>query len=126
MKIFIAVALAVTGIIHLLPLAGVLGADKLLSLYGLSITEPNLVILMQHRAVLFGLLGAFLLYAAFRPPLQPLALVAGSVSVLSFLWFAWSTQAYNAAISRVVTADLIALACLLAATVAYVITQRTN
>ena len=124
MKIFIAVMLAVAGIIHLLPLAGVLGADKLSSLYGLSITDPNLVILMRHRAVLFGLLGAFLLYTAFRPALQPLALIAGYVSVLSFLWLAWGSPNYNDAIARVVTADLVALACLLAATVAYVVTKR--
>jgi hypothetical protein len=125
MKIFIAVMLAVAGIIHLLPLAGVLGADKLSSLYGLGFTDSNLVIVMRHRAVLFGLLGAFLLYAALRPALQPLALIAGYVSVLSFLWLAWSAPSYNAAMARVVTADLVALACLFAATVAYAITQRT-
>jgi hypothetical protein len=68
--------------------------------------------------VLFGLLGAFLVYAAFRPGLQALALVAGFVSVVSFLAIAWSVGGYNAAIGRVVTADLVALACLIVASVA--------
>lgn len=109
--------LAIVAVIHLLPLAGVLGPQKLQSLYGLSFDEPNLLILMRHRAVLFGLLGAFLLWAAWRPALVPLALAAGFVSVLSFLGFALATDGYNAGIARVVMADWAALACLVAAAV---------
>ena len=32
---------------------------------------------MRHRAVLFGLLGLFFIYAAFYPAYQPLAFVGG-------------------------------------------------
>ena len=67
---------------------------------------------MRHRAVLFGLLGAFFLYAAFRPAFQVAAFVAGFVSVLSFLYLAGSTGGYNAQVHRVVIADIIALVCL--------------
>ena len=111
----VAALLALTGVIHLLPLAGVLGAARLQSLYGLAFDEPNLLILMQHRAVLFGLLGAFLLYAAWRPALVPLALAAGFASVLSFLGIALAVGNYNSLLARVVMADWIALACLVAA-----------
>ncbi len=62
--------------------------------------------------MLFGLLGAFLVFAAFRPALQGIAFVAGFVSVLSFLWLAWSVGHHNAQIGRVVAADWVALACL--------------
>ena len=85
-------------------------AERLAGLYGLParlLEDPNLVILMRHRAVLFGLLGGFLLLAAFRPNLQAIALVMGFASVLSFLGLAWSAGPHNAAIGRVVTADLI-------------------
>jgi hypothetical protein len=67
---------------------------------------------MRHRAVLFGLLGAFLVVAAFRPGWQAAALVAAFVSVVSFLLLAWSTGGYNALIGRVVTADIVALVAL--------------
>jgi hypothetical protein len=107
--------LAVVAVIHLLPLTGALGPQRLQALYGLAFEDPNLLILMQHRAALFGLLGSFLLYAAFKPTLVPLALLAGFGSVLSFLGFALATPSYNALIARVVAADLIALACLLLA-----------
>lgn len=101
--------LVAVAILHLLPLSGVLGSDRLAALYGLTIDEPNLAILMRHRAVLFGLLGVFLLVAAFRPSLQGAAFVAGFVSVASFLGLAWSVGGYNAQLGRVVVADLAAL-----------------
>ncbi len=119
MRHLISAMLVIVAIIHLLPLTGVIGTEKLSILYGLSFNEPNLSILMRHRAVLFGLLGAFFIFAAFKPGYQPLAFVAGFVSVLSFLWLAWSTGNYNAQIARVFTADIIALACLTIAAIAY-------
>jgi hypothetical protein len=79
-------ALLVAALIHLLPLSGVLGAERLATLYGVPVADPNLMILMRHRAVLFGLLGVFLGVAAFIPALQGAALVAGMISVVSFLW----------------------------------------
>ena len=119
MRYLVSAMLTVVAIIHLLPLTGVLGGARLSALYGIPLDEPNLAILMRHRAVLFGLLGAFLLYAAFRPALQPAAFVVGFVSVLSFLYLAWSVGGYNAQVGRVFTADLVALACLVVGAAAY-------
>ena len=121
MRFVISAMLVIAGVIHLLPLSGVLGSEQLSALYGISFADPNLEILMRHRAVLFGLLGLFLLFAAFRPHLQATAFVSGLVSVASFLWVAWSVGGYNLHVSRVVIADAIALVCLVlgAATLAY-------
>lgn len=112
MKHVVSAMLIVVGVIHLIPVTGVLGGERLAALYGLRFDEPNLAILMRHRAVLFGLLGAFMVFAAFRPALQTLALVGGFVSVVSFLWLAWSVGGYNAEVNRVFVADLVALGCL--------------
>ena len=60
------------------------------------------------NAVLFGMLGAFLVFAAFRRALHGAALVTASVSVLAFLGLAWSVGGYNAHIARVITVDLVA------------------
>ena len=79
MEKLITALLVLAGIIHLLPVPGVLGAERLSALYGISLAEPNIDILMRHRAILFGILGLFLLYAAFQPSLQTLAMVAGLV-----------------------------------------------
>ena len=112
--------LILVSIIHLLPLSGVLGVDRLAVLYGISFNEPNLEILMRHRAVLFGLFGGIILYAAFTPRLQSLAIVAGFVSVLSFMFLAWLVGNSNESIQKVVIADVVALIALLGAGVIYV------
>lgn len=125
MRYLVATMLVAVAVIHLLPVAGVLGSARLAALYGIAFDDPNLSILMRHRAILFGLLGAFLLCAAFLPSLQLAALVAGLVSVLSFLYLAWSVGGYNLQVGRVVTADVIALACLIVGSGAYA-TQRLD
>jgi hypothetical protein len=122
MRFLVSAMLLVVAGIHLLPLSGVLGGARLTALYGIPIDEPSLAILMRHRAVLFGMLGSFLVYAAFAPRLQIAAVGAGFVSVASFLWLAWSAGGYNAQLSRVVVADVVALVCLLVAAVGLTVT----
>lgn len=112
MKALVSASLVVVAVIHLLPVSGALGARRLSALYGLSFDEPNLEILMRHRAVMFGLLGVFFLGAAFSAALQPMAFGAGLVSVVSFVGLAWRVGGYNGALRRVVAVDLVALACL--------------
>lgn len=122
----VSATLVITGVIHLLPLSGVLGADQLAKLYGMPFGEPNLQILMRHRAVLFGLLSAFLIASAFMPALQTAAFIAGFASVVSFLRLAWNVGGYNPQISRVVIADVVALVCLVIGGVALVVRMRGN
>lgn len=124
MKKIIATLIFVVGVIHLLPLAGITGPAKLATLYGIQVGEPNLAILMRHRAVLFGLLGAFMCYSAFRPSLQLLSLIGGFISVGAFLWLAWTTGGYNAMIGKVVVADIVALLFLFIAAGLYALANR--
>ena len=119
MRYLVSAMLAIVAIIHLLPLSGAIGSERLASLYGISFDEPNIAILMRHRAVLFGLLGLFMLFAAFAPRFQVAAFVLGFVSVVSFLWLASSVGGYNAAVGRIVTADIVALVCLVVGAAAY-------
>ena len=124
MRYLVSAMLVVVGIIHLLPLPGLLGKERLAALYGIDFDEPNLAILMRHRAALFGLLGLFLLVAAFRPEWQGIAFVAGFTSVLSFLYLAWSVRGYNRQIRRVVSADVLALVCLIVGAAACFFARR--
>lgn len=121
----IAFLMVVVAVIHLLPLMGILGVDKLNNLYGITIADNNLEILMRHRAMLFGLLGLFFVVAAFKRIHQPMAFLLAFISLISFLYLSWSIGGYNEAIARVVTVDLIALGALLVAVVLY-FTARKN
>jgi hypothetical protein len=112
MRIIVPAVLLLVAAIHALPLLGVLGAARLSQLYGIPVQDANLELLLRHRAVLFGLLAAFLAYAALRPDLHRLGLIAGLISVASFLVLAPPAAALNAAITTVVRVDGLALVLL--------------
>lgn len=114
MRHLVSLSLLLVALVHALPLAGVLGVQRLQGLYGVAIDDPNLQILMRHRAVLFGLLAGFLGASAFKPELQPWGIAAGLVSVGSFLVLARLVGQANAELGRVVAVDLVALGLLVA------------
>lgn len=118
MQRLVTAMLLVVAVIHWLPLAGVIGAERLATLYGIAVAEPGVELLLRHRAILFGLLAAFLSVAAFDPAWQPLALAAGAISVVSFLLLAAAMPSLGGALQRVVLADWVALACLAVGSVA--------
>ncbi|KQW45868.1 MULTISPECIES: hypothetical protein [unclassified Roseateles] len=121
MKHVVAATLLLVALLHALPLAGVLGAARLSSLYGIDVAEPNLALLLRHRAVLFGLLAALLATAALRPALHGAGLMAGLASVGAFLLLALLEGPLNAAVLTVVRLDIAALILLLAAGIVHLV-----
>ncbi len=103
------------GAVNLLPVVGVLGVDRLESLYGFSVDGEELPLLLRHRAVLFGLLGAFIVLAAFRTQWRPAATLAGLVSMISFAALALPIEAHNEAMQRVIWIDVGAIVLLVIA-----------
>lgn len=95
------------GVINAYPLVGVLSAERLRALYGVSVQDPNLLILLRYRAVLIGLLGGFVLASAFIPAWRTAALSVLLVSALSFVALAWLQGEFNAAIRKVVVVDIV-------------------
>lgn len=115
MRFIVPGVLLLVGLVHLLPLVGVVGAGQIQRLYGVTVQDPNLEILLRHRAVLFGLLGLALAVAAFRPAWHTAALMGATLSVVSFLVLAWLVGGSNAAIATVVRVDVVAAVLLGAA-----------
>ncbi len=105
------------GIVNLLPVIGALSSERLHSLYGVAIGDPNLAILMRHRAVLFAIVGALLVASAFAPALRPVAFAAGFVSMGSFIALALQVGDYNPALRRIVMIDVVASIALLIAVI---------
>ena len=118
--------LLVVAVIHLLPISGFFGVERLTSLYGIEITDGDLEILMRHRAMLFGILGGFIAYAAFNPAMQPVAFLAAFISVASFLFLSFSAGEFNDSIRKVVIADIVATVALVAAIVLYVVQSNAK
>jgi hypothetical protein len=98
----------VVGIINLVPVVGVMGAERLESLYGTRIGDADLLLLMRHRAVLLGIVGSLIIGAAFRDRWRGVATVAGLVSMGSFVLLAIAPTAHGEALQRVFWIDVIA------------------
>lgn len=103
--------LVLIGTINLIPAAGLLSPERLRVLYGVAPDAPDLILLLRHRALLFALLGGFIVLAAFRPALQPLAFLVALVSMGGFLLLAAGGD-HGASIARVVRADVAGLVLL--------------
>ncbi len=115
MKIVICILIALAGLINFLPVIGVQSAARLEALYGVAIDDPSLEVLMRHRAILFGLVGGFMIYAAFVPWLQWIAIIAGLVSMLSFILLTRVAGDGPSLFPAIVLADLVGAALLIGA-----------
>jgi hypothetical protein len=111
--------LVLVALIHLPPVLGLLGVAKMESAYGVGIAGPDLAVLMRHRALMFGLLGAFMLVAVFVPALQPWALGLALLSAGGFVLLAWTTPGHNANLARVAWVDVAAVVFALVGLVAW-------
>jgi hypothetical protein len=112
MRFITPLALLLAAAIHLLPVSGAFSNAALFKLYRVQLTDPNLIVLLRHRAAMFGVIAVFMLVACFETSLRPAAFAVGFASATTFIAIAWQVGGYSKAIARVVTADLVALAAL--------------
>lgn len=112
METVIIVCLAGSALIHLLPLVGALGPAQVARMYDVKVDGPDLTVLLVHRAVLFGLLGAALIAAVFCEESRPYAIGAVLFSDLAFLAIAGGNPGLNDSMKRVVRADVISIVLL--------------
>jgi hypothetical protein len=108
----------VAAAINLVPGVGAMSPEQMESLYGVALDEPNLEILMRHRAVLFGIVGGLMTVAAFYRPLRTAGYTAGFVSMLSFLVIAWLVEGYSGELQSVAAVDLVGIVSLIGAALA--------
>ncbi|KZZ48766.1 hypothetical protein A3760_22905, partial [Oleiphilus sp. HI0122] len=117
--------LVIVGLINFLPVVGIISAPKLESAYAISLQSIELQILMRHRALLFGILGGFILFSAFNPTYQIAAMVMAAVSMIGFAVIVLISEGYNAAIAKVFKIDIVAIVFLaIAAALKYYIEVR--
>lgn len=96
-------------LIHILPAMAVLAPARLSSLYGFDAGDSVLTTLLQHRALLFGILAAALIYAAFNASVRWPVLVGAVVSMGGFIVIAIMRGETGGALRTIVIADIIGL-----------------
>ncbi len=105
----------IVGLINFAPLMGVLGASKLNELYGITELSADMLLLMQHRAVLFGIIGGFILLAAFKPHYRPAASIMGMISMVSFIILSHLSGPVSKQLAKVYWIDIAAIILLVIA-----------
>jgi hypothetical protein len=104
--------LIIVGIINFVPVVGAISTNNLENAYSISLASNDLIILMRHRALLFGVLGSFILYSVFVKPFQGAAMLMAAVSMLGYVALVYLVGGYNASILNVLFIDVIGLAVL--------------
>lgn len=109
MKHFITGLFTIVGLINFTPLLGIVSNEVLVSLYAVDITSPDMSLLLRHRAALFGIVGGYILMAAFKPSHRPVATNMAFASMLSFMVLYLMIDAENTKLAGVFRIDVIAV-----------------
>jgi hypothetical protein len=115
----VSILLVLVGLVNFAPVLGLLGANRLAGLYGIAEPAGDLEVLLRHRALLFGLVGGFIIWSAFKPTFQPVAMLMAAVSMLGYVVLVWLVGEPGAQLYRVALVDIVASLALLAAMILF-------
>ncbi|HAU66951.1 MAG TPA: hypothetical protein DCW52_00990 [Gammaproteobacteria bacterium] len=107
-KLLIASLLTV-GVINLVPVFGLFSSAHLNKAYGVAISDPNMEILLRHRALLFGVLGGFVLASIVVPEWRLVALMMAGISMASFLLLVFRYDNNNVHLLKIAYVDIVGL-----------------
>lgn len=107
--------LAVSALIHLLPLSGVLGAKRLEALYGAPIEDGTVLLAMRHRGAMFGALGLWLVVAIAWPEHRDGAIGVTLACDVAFMALYVMADGVHGKMKKVFVADVVSVAALVGA-----------
>lgn len=113
----VSILLFLVGLLNLTPAVVFFAPSRSLSLYGVELPADDIGIMVRHRAVLLGLLGAAMIYAAFRKQVVVPVVTAALVGKAAFLYLIWTASRHTAEMERVAMFDIAAVVVLIAALV---------
>ena len=119
---FLPILFWLMALINLTPLLGAVSPSKFKTLYGISPDNLELMTLLQHRAILLGLIGLLLLAASYREELRWSAVSLGVLSMGSFVLFAIVREQMNGPLGKIAITDIVGL--IFAAFAAFIMFQN--
>ena len=109
MRLALPILFWLIAIIHIIPAVSGLSGSRLASLYGIETGDATLMTLLQHRAVLFGFVGAACIYAAHNPPARWAVLIGAVIAMGSFIIIAALRGTTSGALTKIIIVDAIGL-----------------
>jgi hypothetical protein len=112
MKFLLPILFWLLAIIHILPSLSGLSSSRMAALYGIDADNNTLLTLLQHRALLFGLVAAACIYAAHTPSVRWPVLIGTVASMAGFIVVAALRGTMSGSLSKIVIVD--AVGCIIA------------
>lgn len=109
--------LVTAGAINAAPAVAAFAPDRMTKLYGIAAPDPDLQLLLRHRAVMLGIVGAAMICGAFDVRVRAWAVSAGTTSMVGYVALNTLIGDTNTKLARVERVDYAALAMVAAAVV---------
>lgn len=120
MELIFRICLFVAGVINFIPSFLAFIPSKISSSYGIAVPTANYELLLRHRAVMLGIIGGFMIYAAISKKQYSAAIVLGMISMVSFvIFYVMMKGEINPQLTKVMKMDVLAIVILLIGLVAY-------
>jgi len=99
----------VLALVNLAPMIAAIMPSQLTKLYGIVPSDKTQIVLLQHRALLLGLVGASCAFAAHNEAVRWPALIGAVISMGAFIIFCLVHGQMGGALRKIALADLAAL-----------------
>lgn len=109
--------LVVIGVITASPSITAFNPNGITSLYNVTFENDTALLLVRHRQLMLGVLGAALVYGAFFHHLRTTVIAAAVVSKLAFIGLCVTTPNLTQEIQRIIYFDVVSIVLLLIAAV---------
>ena len=114
MELVFRVCLFIAGIINIVPSVLAFLPNKISNSYGIEVPNSNYELLLRHRAILLGIIGGVMIYAAITKMNYSLAVSIGFISMISFIiLFTLMGEAINPELHKVMKMDILGMIILL-------------
>lgn len=121
MELIYRITLFIAGLINLIPTILAFIPDKIAKSYGIEVPNVNYELVLRHRAVLLGLVGAFMIYSAFTKKYYEASTIMGFISMIAFIVLFYLIGNINPELKKVMIIDVVATIILTIGVIAYLI-----
>jgi hypothetical protein len=102
--------LVLAGLVNVVPgVVGALSVERAAAAYGISADGPDLALVLRHRGVLLAIVGLGLIIAPWWPEVRTAVIIAGALSMASFVAIALARPGVGQPLRKVMWVDVGAL-----------------
>lgn len=110
------VLLVVVGVVNLVPgVVATVSVERAAAAYGVTLDGPDLAVVLRHRGVLLALVGVALIAVPWWPEIRTAAIVAGVISMGSYVAIVLTRPGVGAPLRKVMWIDVAGLGLVLVA-----------